>query len=136
MTMQRARLALLAIFAGCLALQIVALIAVRTRMWPEELTDLLLKLFSLYSVHLGVILGGIFVPRRPKGRPVQTLAWTALLLALAWNVLLGWRVIAFSLAASDSAADVGSYLETVGPASAFFVSAVLGFFFTKGDETR
>jgi len=65
MTMNQARFGLLGIFILFLAVQLVAFFAVANKMWPEDLQALVIKLLGIYSVHLGVILGGIFA--QPKG---------------------------------------------------------------------
>ena len=134
--MNQARFGLLAIFVLCLAIQLIAFLMVGHRMWPEDLQSLLLKLLAIYSVHITVILGGMFA--QPSGRledPPSSLAWTAISLAVLWNALLIWRSLSFSMAPKDSVADLMKYLEGVASASSFLVTGTLAFFFTKGTQT-
>lgn len=133
--MNRARFGLLGIFAFCLAVQVAAFLAVGRRMWPEDLLSLVLKLFAVYSVHLTVILGGIFAqPQGPLEDPPPALAWTAITLALFWNLLLLWRSLSFALATQDSVSELVKYLEGVSSSGSFLVTGTLAFFFTKGTQ--
>jgi hypothetical protein len=135
MSMNQARFGLMGIFLACLVLQIGAYFLVRGKMWPEEFLSLLLKLLGIYSVQLGVVLGGIFAqPKAPLAKPPSGLAWTALGLAALWNLLLVWRSISFSLAPSDNVADLTKYLDTISAGSSFLVAGVVAFFFGKGTE--
>jgi len=134
--MNQARFGLLAIFVLCLAAQLIAFFAAGHRMWPEELQSLVLKLLAVYSVHLTVILGGIFAqPRGPLEDPPSDIAWTAIALALMWNGLLIWRSLSFSVADQDSVVDLTKYLDNIASASSFLVTGALAFFFTKATQT-
>lgn len=136
MTMNQARFGLLTIFILCLTVQLVAFFAVARKMWPEDLQSLVVKILAIYSVHLTVILGGIFAqPKGPLEDPPATLAWTAISLALLWNVLLMWRSVSFSLATQDSTADLTKYLDSIASASSFLVTGALAFFFTRASQT-
>jgi hypothetical protein len=133
MSMNRARFGLMGIFLVSLMLQLIAFFLTRNKMWPEELVPLVLKLLGIYSVQLGVILGGIFAqPKAPLAEPPSGLAWTAFVLVAMWNLLLAWRSISFSVAAQDSVTDVIKYLDSIASSSSFLVAGVLAFFFTKG----
>ena len=133
----RTRLALLGVFALCLAVQLIAFIAVADRMWPEDLQSLVLKLLGIYSVHFGVILGGIFAqPKRVGRSPSAPIAWAAIILAVLWNVLLVWRSASFSMAKVDSATEVVKYLDSTASASSFLVAGALAFYFAKSAETK
>jgi hypothetical protein len=121
-TMNQTRFGLLGIFTGCLLAQLIAFLSVASKMWPEDLQALILKIVAVYSVHLTVILGGIFA--QPKGSleaPPASLAWTAVALAVLWNV-----------ATQDSAAELIKYIDGVGSSTSFLVTGALAFFFTKG----
>jgi hypothetical protein len=105
-------------------------------MWPEDLRSLVFKLLAIYSVHISVILGGIFA--RPRGaleRPPASLAWVAIVLATFWNLLFIWRSITFTLATEDSVTEVIKYMDGAAAASSFLVTGALTFFFTRGTET-
>ena len=80
-------------------------------------------------------MGGIFAqPKPPLASPPQGLAWTALVLAALWNVLLIARTVSFSLAGEDSATDLVKYIDAVGSGGAFLIAGVLTFFFGKSTE--
>lgn len=133
--MNQTRFGLMAIFLGSLVLQLGAFLIIRGKMWPEDLLALVLKLFGIYSVQLGVVLGGIFAqPRATQANPPAGLAWTALVLTALWNLLLVWRSISFSVAPQDSVGDLIKYLDTIASGSSFLVAGVIAFFFGKGTE--
>jgi hypothetical protein len=134
--MNQARFGLLAIFVSCLGVQLIAFFVAGHKMWPEELQSLVVKILAVYSVHLTVILGGIFAqPKGPLENPSGSLAWTSIVLALLWNVLLIWRSVSFSMATHDSVGDLMKYLDGIASASSFLVTGALAFFFTKGTQT-
>jgi len=135
MSMNQARFGLMGIFLVSLVLQLVAIFLTRNRMWPEELLSLVLKLLGIYSVQLGVVLGGIFSqPRGPLAEPPSGLTWTAFALVTMWNLLLAWRSISFGIAAQDSVGDLIKYLDSIASSSSFLVAGVLTFFFAKGTD--
>jgi hypothetical protein len=135
MSMNQARFGLIAIFLGCLLLQLGALFLTRNKMWPDDFLAVMLKLVSIYSVQLGVVFGGIFAqPRPPLADPPAGLAWTAVALAAMWNLLLIWRTVSFGFAEQDSPAALIKYLDSVASASSFLVAGVIAFFFGKGTE--
>ena len=126
----------MSIFLASLILQLGAFLAIRSKMWPEDLLNLVLKLLGIYSVQLSVVLAGIFAqPRAGLADPPAGLAWTALLLTTLWNLLLVWRSVSFSVAAQDSVGDLIKYIDTVASASSFLVAGVIAFFFGKGTES-
>ncbi len=132
MKLNQTRFGLLSIFTVCLAIQLAAIIAVRQRMWPEDLEQLALKLLGMYSVHLGVILGCIFAQSHTRSRVVpQGVAWTAILLSVFWNLLLLWRSISFSMAEQDSVTDLVNYYEKIASHSSFLVAGAVAFFFSR-----
>jgi hypothetical protein len=136
MTMNRVRFGLLGVFLVCLAIQLVAFISASHRMWPEDLQSLIGKLLAIYSVHLTLILGGIFAqPKGPLEDPPAPLAWTAIVLATLWNALFIWRSLSFSAATQDSSTDLIKYFDSVSSASSFLVTGGLAFFFTKSART-
>jgi hypothetical protein len=135
MSMNHARFGLMGMFLGSLMLQLAAFFLTRNKMWPDELLVLVLKLLGIYSVQLGVVLGGIFAqPKVPLVEPPSGLTWTALVLVAMWNLLLVWRSISFSVAAQDSVSDLIKYLDSIASSSSFLVAGVLAFFFTKGTD--
>jgi hypothetical protein len=135
MSMNQARFGLMSIFLASLILQLGGFFFVRERMWPEEFQGLVLKILGIYSVQLGVVLGGIFAqPRNPLGSPPRSLTWTALSLVALWNMLLLVRSLSFSLTAEDSATDLMKYLDAIGSGGAFLIAGVLTYFFSKSTE--
>jgi hypothetical protein len=133
MSMNHARFGLMGVFLISLMVQLGAFFLARGRMWPEEFQGLILKVLAIYSVQLGVVLGGIFAqPRTALADPPRGLAWSALLLAGLWNLLLVARSISFSFATEDSATDLMKYIDAIGSGGAFLVAGVLAFFFGKG----
>ena len=136
MTMNGARFVLLSVFIGFLIVQMVALSIVNQKMWPDEFQAAILKVLAVYSVHLTVILGAIFgqTGTQVKDAPAE-LAWAAILLALLWNLLLGWRAVSFSLASQDSVQNLVKFYDGVSSTSSFLVAGALTFFFTKGAAT-
>lgn len=140
MIVAKARMALVAIFVCGFTVQVAAVIVTywRATISYDDLTGLLLKLLAIYSVHLGVIFGGIFAQQRNSGRKAApaTAFWLAVALAGIWNVLLLWRSLSFGLAAfnpnsEDNVDRLASYLQSISTASAFLVTGALAFFFAK-----
>jgi hypothetical protein len=133
--MNQARFGLMGLFIASLVLQVGTIFHVRGRVWPEEFQALLLKIFAIYSVQLGVVLGGIFAqPKTQLANPPRALAWSALLLTAVWNILLVARTISFSFATQDSASDLMKYFDAIGSGSSFLVAGVLVFFFGKATD--
>jgi len=136
-TMNRVRYGLMGMFFLGLIVQLVALFHVRTAMWPEEFQAVLLRILGIYSAQLGLVLGGIFAQPKPRlSNPPAGLAWVALGLVLFWNVLLGWRTIAFSIAEQDSTSDLMKYLDSIAASSSFLVAGALAFFFGKSTHAH
>jgi cytochrome bd-type quinol oxidase subunit 2 len=128
----QARYCILAVFAFFLAVQVAALFLIRGT-WPEDVQSLTLKLLSIYSVHLGLILGCLFA--KPGGHSKKPsaggLAWAAIVLSVFWNLLLALRTASFSFAAQDSVADLANYWDAVSSGGSFLVTGGLAFFFNK-----
>jgi hypothetical protein len=136
MTPRRTRSTILFVFLGCLALNVIILASSRSSVWPEEFQATLLKILSIYSVPLAVILGGFFAQPRAGSTAPAGLCWAALILAVCWNMLLLWRTIAFSLVNVDSVSDLTKYLEAVSSAASFLIVGSLAFFFGKTAEEK
>lgn len=134
--MNQARYGLMGVFCAGLMLQLGALFHVRNAMWPEEFQTVLLRILGIYSAQLGIVLGAIFArPKAPSSNPPAGLAWTALALALFWNLLLAWRTIAFSVSEQDSTTDLIEYFDSIAAGSSFLVAGALAFFFGKSTDT-
>lgn len=132
MSLTRARAFIVATFLAGLVLQLLAvsLTYVRSEIGAKDLLDLIIKLLSVYSVPLAVILGGVFGDLKTAGRASRLPFWLAFILSLLWNLLLLWRSIAFFLATDDRASRLLGYLDAVSAASSFLVAGALAYFFT------
>ncbi len=135
MTMARARVTLVALFLASLIIQLVAFFLVRSRMWPEEFPVLIQKIFSIYSVPLAVVLGGMIAKRHdaPAAAPVS-LAWITIVLTALWNLVLMGRSLAFALAEQDSVTSAASDLGMFAAFSSFLVAGVISAFFAAPSD--
>jgi hypothetical protein len=132
MTINQARLSLVVIFLGSLVIQATAFFSIGQYMWPEEMQALILKLLAVYSVHLGVIAGGMFAQSGTRNVKSGTAtAVAAILLALVWNLLLVGRSLSLVIWRQDSVADLIRYLGAVADYGSFLVAAALAFFFSS-----
>lgn len=98
----------------------------------KSLKEILLRLLTLYSVHLSVVIGGMFALKQAK--PPTTIvpfAWSALALAAVWNLLIGVRCVVFAIDEQDVVTSLLDFLDSIGAASVFLVSGVVTFFFSK-----
>jgi hypothetical protein len=137
MTTNQVRLSLVVVFLGSLTIQAAAFFNVGQYMWPEEMQALILKLLAIYSVHLGVIAGGMFgQSRMPDLRPGTATALTAIVMAVVWNLLLVGRSLSFVIWRQDSVAELIRYLGAVADYGSFLVVAALAFFFSKNIKER
>jgi len=134
-----AQLWLISIFLFFLVLQVVLLVVcqVLNAMGPDKLKDLSVQLLTIYSVPLSVIIAGVFAKKHDPAKR-DAIYYTAVVLAILWNVLLAWRTIALTLAAlgvgEDKAKDFSEYLESVSKASMFLISGMLAYYFAKAPE--
>lgn len=103
----------------------------------SDLRGLVLQLFSTFSVHLAVILGGIFASTsRSRQAQVGSAGWVAIVTALLWNgILLGrqglFLAAVFDPGRADSMEELVTFLQTFAEPSSFLVTGALAFFFTK-----
>lgn len=133
----QARFSLVIIFLSAFTVQAIALVTTYARglTRSEELLTMLLKLLAVYSIHGGVIAGGVFGKSGAKNvRALAVPARVALILAALWNLLLVWRPVAFAMTVNDSPKDVIAYLDGVASASSFLVVGALAYFFSKQDK--
>ena len=142
MTITRARVFLVAIFVGSLAIQLATIIFTYTRgaIAYDDLTNALLKVLAIYSVHLALICGGIFAQYQNGRAGAETAPamafWLAVILVGIWNMLLLWRCLSFGMAAinpdsEDNVEKLLTYFQSISSASSFLVAGSLAFFFTK-----
>ncbi len=132
MTVNQARLSLVVVFLASLMAQATAFFNVSQYMWPEEMQALILKLLAVYSVPLGVIAGGMFAQSGMRNvKPETATAVAAILMAVAWNLLLVGRSLSFVISRQDSVADLIKYLGMVADYGSFLVVAALAYFFSR-----
>jgi hypothetical protein len=141
-TLQRTRGILFGTFIFGLAIQVAVAIAAyanRAIVGSDE-SALTLKLLSIYSVPLAVILGGLFAKpssgKKTSSTGSQPVASLAVALALLWNLILLSRSLMFAYAVvnprvDDNVDQLISFLDTVSTTSSFLIAGALAFFFTK-----
>ena len=97
----------------------------------ESLLNLMQKILIVYSIHLGVISGGIFGQGASEKKLTSPLAFNlAFIMSLIWNILLIWRCISFNFIETDTTdVDLAQYIDNIAPASSFLVSGALAYFF-------
>lgn len=138
MTITRARVCLLSVFLTALILQSVAMAYafLKSRIYSNELSDLILALLQIYSVHLAICIGGIFggffvgSSKTTKLTP-NNYFWIAFLLVLVWNLFVVWRSVAFGFVGVGTVPEVGDYLKQVSAYSTWLVAGCLTFYFSK-----
>jgi hypothetical protein len=99
----------------------------------EELTEILVQLLSVYSVHLAVVIAGMFahdskIPDAPLGSGP---ALVAIVLAVLWNTLLFGRFLMFAVVKADAVDELLSYTTRVSAASSFLVAGTLSYVFSR-----
>jgi hypothetical protein len=98
----------------------------------ETLIDLMKKIISIYSVHFGVIIGGVFGNDFSSEALIyKTPFWLAFVLTLIWNVLMTWPMIVFSFTTMSTDQDISNYIDSIPTLSSFLVSGSLAYFFAK-----
>lgn len=135
MTITKARSVLLSIFVISFLLITLLIIIpfIKGEYGSESLLTLVKKILVVYSVHFGVIAGGIFGKENPKRTLTSGLSFRlAFVMALIWNILLVWRCVAFTFIETDTTdEEIVNYIDTIAPASSFLISGALVFFFTN-----
>jgi hypothetical protein len=130
-----AKLSLTGLFVVSLAAQVIGVSAVHSAMWPEDYQSVILKLLHIYSIPLGVAIGGILASSKPKGVVVDRgLMGACLALVILWNSSFLIRTLIFCFAAQDSAKDLMAFYEQVSTGSSFLIAGVLTFFFGKASR--
>lgn len=132
--MTGSRAILLSIFGGALVIECVAMFIAGYRgvIYSSDVTDLVVKLLAVYSVHFAVMIGGIFARTgRPAGRPTTLTRGIAIGLASMWNLLLLVRILAFAAADTDSIVELDRYVTLISAGGSFLVAGMLAYFFSK-----
>ena len=100
--------------------------------YVEDLQTMAVRTLAVYSVPLGVIVGGIFGGAADLGAKASSSTfWIAAGLSLLWNVLLLARSILFVIAEQDSITSLFGYIDAVSAASMFLIGGALAYFFAK-----
>lgn len=138
MTINKARVFLLVPFLTSLIIHVMAVMTVyhAGAIYRDDLTTLLPKILTIYSVHLAAVFGGIFGQHSRGGEQAPVAAfWIALAVTSLWNLLLVWRSIVFGLIAfnigEDRINDYMAYLDIISASGAFLVVGALAYFFSK-----
>jgi hypothetical protein len=124
---------LLVFVISLLALLCLASISYAQRsIYSSDLRDLVLRFLAIYSVPLGVIIPGIF-GKASSGKHLgpRRAFWTAIALALIWNLLIIGRTALFTFASEDRVSSLLDFINTVATASSFLTVGALSYFFAS-----
>jgi hypothetical protein len=100
--------------------------------YADDLQTLAVRILAVYSVPLGIMVGGIFGgSAKPADKAAGSTLWTAVALSLLWNVLLVFRSISFALSEQDSIASLLDYVDAVAGVATFLIGGALTYFFAK-----
>jgi hypothetical protein len=132
-TLARWRLIIAGVFFLALVVQLILVTLIRV--WgyinPEEFTPMVVKLLTIYSAPVGVILGGILITRHTNvPNASSTEVWVVLLLACLWNAILiaRYSLITFN-PVGDSTEQLESFQDNVLPAGNFLISIALTYLY-------
>jgi hypothetical protein len=132
------RILLVFVLSLLAVLSLVSVSYARKAIYSQDLRDLVVRFLAIYSIPLGVIIPGIFGKVSSRGRLAPPRAfWTAVALALIWNLLLMGRTVFFTFAAEDQVSSLLDFINTVATASSFLTVGALSYFFASDpDEKR
>lgn len=134
MSLRRSQLALLALFMIGLVVHLACFGSafLAGAVYAEDLQTLAVRALAVYSVPLGVIVGGIFGGKAdPAARASPGIFWTAAGLSLLWNLLLLTRSLIFVIAEYDTVGSLLAYVDAVSAAGTFLIGGALAYFFAK-----
>lgn len=134
MSIRHSRLALVALFVISLLLHMACFgyVFLIGAVYVEDLQTLTVRTLAVYSVPLGVIIGGIFGGTAdPAGPAAPGTFWTAAAFSLLWNVLLVWRTVLFAFGEQDSITSLLSYVDAVAAGGTFLIGGALAYYFAK-----
>jgi hypothetical protein len=98
--------------------------------YAEDFEALTLNILTIYSIPLGVILGGFFAQgNQGDTRVTPAVFYAAFALSVLWNGLLLIRTGVFGFAEEDFVGDLVGFLNTTSAASSFLIAGALAFFF-------
>jgi hypothetical protein len=129
------------IFGGSLALALtgISVPQMQGQMRSGDHLQLMLKVFSIYMVSLGIIVGALLGRRkktsgaRQVSREVRIACFGLIIL---WNVLVLYRIAiyVFMPGAEEAYNDLIVYLETIPRESTFLIASILAFFSAQPSE--
>jgi hypothetical protein len=130
---ERARSILILMFLGSFALQAVAvgITWIQGAIYVDELNKTLVTLLTVYSMPLGVIVGGMFGQETREPNPTR--ARLAIILSAVWNLLLVGRTLAVGLGSGgvNPIGALSEYWMTVSSAGGFLIGGALAYFFAS-----
>lgn len=139
MKLTKARLTLFIIFISGFILSLIPIMAIffENKIYNEDATQAILKMLSIYSIYLTVIIGGILARQKAKDEVIpKTPFCVAFTVSILWNVLILWKSAAIYFIPEETIEDAIEYFELVPPACSFLVTGTLGYFFaTKPKAT-
>lgn len=126
------KLIIAAVFAAAMLAQM--LLATLLKLWgyinPEEFNPLFVKVLTIYSAPLGVIIGGLYAAKQSRRKADAGRVWGGFVLACIWNgLLLGRYVLITFRPEGDSLENLASFQNTVLPAGNFLTSAALAYLY-------
>jgi hypothetical protein len=101
---------------------------------PPEPHQLVVLLLTVYSVHLSVIMGGLFGSGGSSIRGNRGTAVVAITLSALWNLLLVVPVMMFCLAKQAVVADLQAELTDIAGMSSFLVAGMLSYYFSRREK--
>lgn len=100
----------------------------------EDLSNMTVRILAIYSVPLGVVLGGVFGGTSlPTDRGEFGVLCFALVLSTLWNLLLVVRSVVFVISEGSphAIAELFSYFDTLTAASTFLIGGALAYYSAK-----
>jgi hypothetical protein len=129
MTLVKARVSLFSLFVASLLLQVVAIEAAfqKGHIYSAERSNLIFILVQVYSVHLAIIIGGIFSASlaRTSNATKRTpgyLFCIAVVLVFIWNSFLVGPSLTFGFMGKGTDTDLADYLRQVATYSSWLVT--------------
>ena len=132
------RILLVFVLSLLAVLALVSISYAQRAIYSSDLRDVVVRFLAIYSIPLGVIIPGMF-GRASSGKRLapRRAFWTALALALIWNLLIIGRTVFFTFATEDQVSSLLDFINTVATASSFLTVGALSYFFaTDQGEKR
>jgi hypothetical protein len=135
LTRRGARNALWIVFVGSLLFEVALAAYARLvdKIYIDDVKSIVLALLAVYSVPLGIMSAGMFARGEDRARSSGGPAGAALVLSVAWNLLLLGRILAFALARTDDVDALRDWITTISAGGSFLVAGMLTYYFSSGD---